>query len=158
MLRRVLPLVILLGLVAPVVAQQKASTTDELTALLHQFLEAAGRNDKAVFDRFWAEDVLYTGSSGRHVTKADIMKSLDEPPKPDEPQSTFDADQITVHAYGDFAVVAFRLIQNVVNKDGTKETHYYRNTGTFQKRDGRWQAVAWQATKVPEEKAKQGDQ
>jgi len=60
-----------------------------------------------------------------------------------------------VHAYGDFAVVAFRLIQNVVNKDGSKETHYYRNTGTFQKRDGRWQAIAWQATKVPEpEKAK----
>ncbi len=154
MLRRLAVLAALLALAAPVVAQQKADTTAELTALLHHFLDAAGRNDKAVFDRFWADDVLYTGSSGRHVTKADIMKSLDEPAKPDEPQSTFDADQITVHAYGDFAVVAFRLIQNVVNKDGSKETHYYRNTGTFQKRDGRWQAVAWQATKVPEEKKK----
>lgn len=99
--------------------------------------------------------MLYTGSSGRHVTKADIMKSLDDPPKPDDPQTTFDADNVTVHDYGNFAVVAFRLVQNVVNKDGSKETHYYRNTGTFQKRDGRWQAVAWQATKVPEpEKAK----
>ncbi|HYX70568.1 MAG TPA: nuclear transport factor 2 family protein [Terriglobales bacterium] len=155
LLRRFIPLTLLLSLVAPVVAQQKADPTADLTALLHQFLDAAGRNDKAVFDRFWAEDVLYTGSSGRHVTKADIMKSLDEPPKPDDPQVTFDADQITVHDYGNFAVVAFRLIQNVVNKDGSKETHYYRNTGTFQKRDGRWQAVAWQATKVPEpEKAK----
>jgi len=155
MLRRLAVPALILALVAPIVAQQKATATDELTALLHHFLDAAGRNDKAVFQSFWAEDVLYTGSSGRHVTKADIMKSLDEPAKPDEPQSTFDADQITVHAYGDFAVVAFRLIQNVVNKDGSKETHYYRNTGTFQKRDGRWQAIAWQATKVPEpEKAK----
>ena len=155
MRRSLAVLALILALVAPVVAQQKPSTTEELTALLHHFLDAAGRNDKAVFDRFWAEDVLYTGSSGRHVTKAEIMKSLDEPAKPDEPQSTFDADQITVHDYGDFAVVAFRLIQNVVNKDGSKETHYYRNTGTFQKRDGRWQAVAWQATKVPEEKTEQ---
>ena len=155
MLRRLAVPALILALVAPIVAQQKATATDELTALLHHFLDAAGRNDKAVFQSFWAEDVLYTGSSGRHVTKTDIMKSLDEPAKPDEPQSTFDADQITVHAYGDFAVVAFRLIQNVVNKDGSKETHYYRNTGTFQKRDGRWQAIAWQATKVPEpEKAK----
>jgi hypothetical protein len=35
---------------------------------------------------------------------------------------------------------------------GNAVTVYYRNTGTFLKRNGKWQAVAWQATKVPEEK------
>jgi hypothetical protein len=27
----------------------------------------------------------------------------------------------------------------------------YFNTGTFVKRDNKWQAVAWQATKIPAE-------
>ena len=38
------------------------------------------------------------------------------------------------------AVVAFRLVS---------EPQQYFNTGTFVKRGGRWQAVAWQATKIP---------
>jgi hypothetical protein len=36
--------------------------------------------------------------------------------------------------------VAFRLVT---------ATQQYFNTGTFVKREGRWQAVAWQATKIP---------
>jgi len=32
---------------------------------------------------------------------------------------------------------------------GKAETVYFRNTGTFLKRNGKWQAVAWQATRVP---------
>jgi hypothetical protein len=59
-----------------------------------------------------------------------------------------------VHPYGDAAVVNFRLIMHTT-VDGKPETAYFRNTGTFVKRNGKWQAVAWQATKVPPvEKAK----
>jgi hypothetical protein len=47
------------------------------------------------------------------------------------------------------AVVNFRLILHNV-ENGKPITVYYRNTGTFLKRNGKWQAVAWQATKVPE--------
>jgi hypothetical protein len=47
------------------------------------------------------------------------------------------------------AVVNFRLIAH--NTEGGKPTTaYYRNTGTFLKRNSKWEAVAWQATKVPE--------
>ena len=48
------------------------------------------------------------------------------------------------------AVVAFRLVGKT-NKTGKTETANYFNTGTFVKRDGKWQAVAWQATKIPED-------
>jgi hypothetical protein len=34
------------------------------------------------------------------------------------------------------------------------KTQTYRNSGMFVRRDGRWQAVTWQATKVPEPEAK----
>ena len=125
-------------------------SSEELTKLLHEFLAAAGRSDKAMFDRFFADDLIYTRSAGITISKADIMKGLNEPPKPDDPKTTYDADDVTVHEYGSMAVVNFRLIQKL-EKDGKKETNYFRNTGTFLKRDGKWQAVAWQATKVPGE-------
>jgi hypothetical protein len=35
--------------------------------------------------------------------------------------------------------------------DGQRETACFRNTGTFLKRNGQWQAVAWQATKASAE-------
>jgi hypothetical protein len=45
-------------------------------------------------------------------------------------------------------IVAFRLVGNTTHVDGKVETAQYRNTGTFLRRNGRWQAVAWQATKI----------
>ena len=70
-------------------AQMKAPlTTDaQLRLLITEFLDGAGRNDKAVHQRFWADDVTYTSAKGVVRTKADIMKSLDEPTPPDAPPS-----------------------------------------------------------------------
>jgi hypothetical protein len=138
-----------LAFAAPTVAAEGGASA-ELKKLLHEFLEAAGRGDKAVFDRFFADDLIYTRSAGVTITKADIMKGLNEPPKPDDPKSTYSADDITARDYGDMAVVNFRLIQHL-RKGDSSETNYYRNTGTFLKRNGRWQAVAWQSTRVPAE-------
>jgi Domain of unknown function (DUF4440) len=141
-------LVLMVGGVPLHGADKPSAAADELKKLLHEFLSAAGRSDKAVFERFFADDLIYTRSAGVTISKADIMKGLNEPPKPDDPKTTYDGDDITVHEYGKMAVVNFRLIQNL-EKDGKKETNYFRNTGTFLNRNGRWQAVAWQATRVP---------
>ena len=81
------------------------------------------------------------------MAKAEILKNIGVRAA-NEPEAKFEADDFTVHPYGDTAVVNFRLVMhNVAN--GKTETVYFRNTGTFLKRKGRWQAVAWQATKVP---------
>ena len=149
MLRKLALLLLVTALALPCLAA-KQSTADQLTALLHDFLAGVSRNDNSVYGRFFADDLIYTRSVGATITRADILKSLDEPPKPDAPKAAYDADDITVHAYGDMAVMNFRLIQHLTNKDGSTETRYYRNTGTFLKRNGRWQVVAWQATRVPE--------
>ena len=150
-MKRGLLVSLLLALIAaPAVAAKKTSASDQLKQLLREFLDGAGRNDKAVFDHFFADDLIYTRSAGATITKADIMKSLNEPPKPDDPKATYDADDITVHDYGKAAVLNFRLIQHL-DKGDKPETNYFRNTGTFLKRNGRWQAVAWQSTRVPAE-------
>jgi hypothetical protein len=159
---RLLPFLLVLAMSgSPAMATDTNSpAAAELTRLLHEFLAAASTNDRAVFDRFFADDVVYTRSAGVTITKADIMRSFER--KPGDPEaahaqeratSTYDADEITVHQYGDAAIVNFRLIakQNGAEaKTAEKTTQYYRNTGTFVKRDGRWQAVAWQSTRVPE--------
>ena len=148
-MRKLLMLVLVATLALPGLAARQ-SPADQLTALLREFLAGVSKNDNSVYDRFFAGDLLYTRSAGVTITKANILKSLDEPAKPGDPKSAYDADDITVHAYGNMAVMNFRLIQRMTNKDGSTETHYYRNTGTFLKRNGRWQVVAWQATRVPQ--------
>ena len=56
------------------VSAQTAPDSAELTKLLRDFLDGASRNDSAMHDRFWAEDLIYTGSSGRRIGKPDIMR------------------------------------------------------------------------------------
>ena len=153
-MRKLLTILLLLTLALPCFAA-KQSTADELTDLLHYFLTGVSNNDNSVYERFFADDLIYTRSAGATITKADILKSLSEPAPPDAPKTVYDSDDITLHAYGNMAVMNFRLIQRITGKDGKTDTHYYRNTGTFLKRNGRWQVVAWQATRVPEQEKTQ---
>ena len=128
---------------------QKAPAAAELTKLLNEFLAGASHNDAAMHDRFWAEDVIYTGSSGRRRGKAEIMKDVRSAPapKPDDPKTTYTAEDVRIQQYGNTAIVAFRLVATT-EKDGKTEVANYLNTGTFLKRKGKWQVVSWQATKA----------
>ena len=130
-MRRSLTVAALLWLAAPRFADcQTAKDAAELQALLAEFLAGASRNDAAVHDRFWADSLVYTRSTGRRIGKADILKD------------------VRIQQFGDAAVVAFRLV-GTTTAPGFTERDEFLNTGTFVRRDGRWQAVAWQATRVP---------
>jgi ketosteroid isomerase-like protein len=134
-------------------AQTRAPAPDapELTKLLQDFLAGASRNDAAMHDRFWADDLIYTTSAGQRKSKDDIMKEVraEVPADPGDEKTVYSAEDIRIQQYGDTAIVAFRLV-GTTEKKGKKEVAYYLNTGTFLKRDGKWQTVAWQATKMPE--------
>ena len=128
-------------------AAGQSSAEKELTALVTDFLAGASRNDAAVHERFWAEDLVYTRAAGERIGKADILRDVRaaEAPKPGDPATTYTAEDLSVRQYGDTAVVAFRLVA----KTGPDTLGFF-NTGTFVRRDGRWQAVAWQATRIPD--------
>lgn len=133
-------------------ARDKAAV-QQVTQRVRDFLANVPKNDPKVFEDFFADDVIYTRSAGVTVNKAEILRNIDVRAAA-QPEATYEADDFTVHPYGDAAVVNFRLIMHTT-VDGKPETAYFRNTGTFVKRSGKWQAVAWQATKVPPvEKAK----
>ena len=137
-------------LFASVSHAQSAKDAPELTRLLNEFLAGASVNDATVHDRFWAEDLIYTRSAGVRINKAELMKGVRNAPtpKPDDPKTVYTAEDVQIHQYGDTAVVAFRLVANT-NKNGVTEVSNYLNTGTFVKRAGHWQVVAWQSTVVP---------
>lgn len=144
-------LVLLISLAAALTAfSQTATDAPELTKLLNEFLAGAGRNDAAVHDRFWAEDLIYTRSSGARTNKADLMKGVRSAsaPKPTDPVTVYSAEDIKIQQYGNAAVVAFKLVGTTSKSDGTKTVSNHLNTGTFVKRNDKWQVVAWQATAV----------
>jgi len=127
-----------------------ATDAAELTRLLNEFLAGASRNDAAIHNRFWADELVYTGSGGRRRNKADVMKDVRSapPPKPGDPTTTYTAEDVQIQQYSDTAIVAFKLVGTTA-RDGSSQVANFFNTGTFIKRNGKWQVVAWQATRIP---------
>lgn len=142
--------VTLLLLLATTVSAQTAPDAAELTKLLNDFLAGASRNDAAVHESFWADDLIYTRSAGRRVNKAEVMHDVRTAPapKPTDPKTIYTAEDIRIQQYGDTAVVAFRLVATT-----EKSVANLLNSGTFVKRNGKWQVVNWQSTRMPRTEA-----
>ena len=148
-------LLALFNLSAPIAAHAGDANAErartEIAAMLTTFLTPAVNNSRAGHERFWADDLVYTSSKGKVMSKADILQSFAEKPEADarkatEPSPVFTAEDVLVRPYGDMAALTFRLVEH--DPDG--KTSYFRNSGTFLQRNGKWQAVTWQATRVAE--------
>jgi hypothetical protein len=148
-MKKLAPVTILLML-ATTVSAQTAPDAAELTKLLNDFLAGASRNDVAIHERFWADDLIYTRSVGRRVNKAEVMHDVRSTPAPKatDPKTIYTAEDIRIQQYGETAVVAFRLVATT-----EKNVANLLNSGTFVKRNGKWQVVNWQSTRMPRTEA-----
>lgn len=135
-------LILALACMAPAVL---ASDEEGLGELLDHFLANAA--EPSAHERFWGEDLVYTSSAGARYGKADILSGLQDAASNDvaEAGPVYSAEDVDIRLYDDMAVVAFRLVANAA--DGSVLNYF--NTGTFARRDGRWEAIAWQATRIP---------
>ena len=129
-----------------------ASDTEDLAAMLQEFLAASG--EAAAHASFSAEDLVYTSSAGLRFGKADIMAGFDGPDAEEEPADdaaamVYSGEDVEIRLYGNTAIVAFKLVGTAADQSANADVLYYFNTGTFLKRDGIWQVIAWQATKIP---------
>ena len=131
-------------------SQQHGDAQQGLIALIQNFLKDVPRNERATFDRFFADDVIYTRGTGEVVTKKDILADTGNSTAP-RAKATYEGQDFQVHQYGDLAVVNFRLVMHAT-EESNPLTRAFRNTGTFMKRNGAWQAIAWQATPIEEKK------
>lgn len=128
---------------------QDKSDNQVLADLVNEFLTKV--DSREMHDRFWADDLIYTTSSGKRFGKATIMEgfgsgsdSKSNEPTDNSDKPTYSAEDIQIQLYQNTAIVAFRLIS--ISSDGTLSE--YLNSGTFVKRNGEWSAVNWQATKI----------
>ena len=124
---------------------QDRAVEEELVQLLNDFLYGASVNDSEIHDRFWAEDLIYTSSAGERYGKEQIMRSMENADRLEAPEMLYTAEEIQINVYGDTAIVAFKLVGTSPN-----EVLNFLNSGTFLKRDGKWQVVNWQATRMAE--------
>ena len=129
-----------------------ASDVEELTSMLQDFL--ANSDKEAAHQGFWAEDLVYSSSAGLRFGKADILAGFEPTDDAaeagdDAPTMVFSGEEVDVRVYDDMAVVAFKLVGTPTDEAAGDDVLYYYNTGTFLKREGVWQVVAWQATKIP---------
>jgi ketosteroid isomerase-like protein len=146
-MKRVITLAALLWVAAPPVgAEDPAADASQLQSLLKDFLAGASRDDPAVHERFWADSLIYTRSTGRRIGKAEVLEDVRSarPATSATSATTYSAEDLRIQQFGDTAVLAFRLVATT----SSGERSEYLNTGTFVKRDGSWQAVAWQATRA----------
>src|SRR5690242_7774979 len=130
--------------------QQQGNAQQELIAVVQNFLKDVPKNERATFDRFFADDIIYTRGTGQIVTKKDILTDTGTSTAP-RANAKYEGEDFQVHQYGDLAIVNFRLVMHAT-EENKPVTRTFRNTGTFMKRNGRWQAIAWQATPIQEKK------
>jgi ketosteroid isomerase-like protein len=135
-------------------ADAEVAPADEtLIALLDEFLAGASRNDVAVHERFWSDDLVYTSSKGERFGKKDIIEPMRSATAKEEgPAMSYGREALLVRVYGDSAVITFRLVATTLAATQGEPESVARlyNTGVFLNRNGEWRAIAWQATRIPE--------
>jgi ketosteroid isomerase-like protein len=150
-MKKLTSILLLQLLLMPVLLAQESNEVRVLENLLDEFLRGASENDAEMHNRFWAEDLIYTSSNGERVTKGTILEGLaGNSQNMNQQTPDYHAEEIQIQLFDDIAVVAFKLVAISQTPSGDERLEFY-NTGTFQKRDGQWKAVAWQATRIPME-------
>ena len=115
-----------------------------LIKIKHDWAEALQKANVPAIDRITAPDWVFTNPDGVLIPKAQSNATL----KAGAIKFTsWKIDDIAVNVHGDTAIVLALQTQQLT-LGGKEISGQFRSTDTFVKRDGRWQCVASQATRV----------
>ncbi len=142
-------LVCLIGIVVTVPAEgahaQRVRSDQEVLMQLERDWDAAfRRNDTAFIDNILAEEFVVTYDDG---TRGDRVKELALAASYNQKVDSSTLDEFMVKEYGNTAIVWFSLHLVGPSKGQTLEITY-RFVDVFVLRDGRWQCVSSQSTRV----------
>lgn len=138
----------MMGLLLTLAGVASAGDAEDLATLLDHFLAHA--SERTAHEQFWADDLVYTSSSGTRTNKAEILQGFAQQDGSSADAPAYHAEDVDIRLYGDTAVVAFRLVAVAAKEPGGSTEQHYLNTGTFIRREDGWRAVAWQATRIPD--------
>jgi hypothetical protein len=130
--------------------QADAALRQEILDIESRRVKAMVQRDLAALDGILADDLTYTHSGGRIDDKASFLALIE-----DTESSYLGVDfypGVEVIPCGDGAVLVRGKAQiRLERATGEKPSYPVWFVDVFSKRDGRWQLVAWQATRAPEE-------
>jgi ketosteroid isomerase-like protein len=135
-----------LVLLAAGLAQAKSSTdpAEEIRALENARNEAIVHGNAPALERMTSDDYTFITLRGELRSKAEIVKGFADGTFKYESREISD---LNIRVYGNTAVVTGRSTQ----KGTENQKDYsgsYRFTRVYIKKDGRWQTVALQATRI----------
>ena len=115
---------------------------DEIIALEDRRIEAMVKGDVKVLEEILADDLIYTHTTARLDTKASFIDAVKTGRSN---YKSVEREDVKVRQFGDTAVVTGHAKFHV--GDNKFEARY---TDVYVKRDGAWQMVAWQSTRIPD--------
>jgi len=155
MARRHILTLVAMVLTATASGQQDNSTTEaraerEIRQLEDRLDEAVVKGDLEFFDRTFADDFTHTNHLGVFRTKAQWMANhRDEDAKAvKSPYDSFRSEDLAVRICGPTAVVTGRSIPTGRDAKGQPIRGEYRFLRVWARREGRWQVVAFQSTRI----------
>ena len=115
-------------------------------------VESYSSRDLKEYDQIVAEDFLITGSNGKTLTKAEKranVKADYTEPGTAAPDAVFKIDETShrVRVYKNTAISNGNIIEKYVYKGNKINSRVYF-TCTYLKRNGKWQAIAAQYTRI----------
>lgn len=140
---------LILGLMCCISFSLSAQSTnskigDEIKKLEHDFAQDTLKNGAAAVDKYEADDVIDTDPAGNVTSKAQDHQAA---ATGDLKFESIEPSDMQVLVFGETAVVA-----GVVTVKGTFKQQdisgKYRFTDTWVKRNGKWQVVATESTKI----------
>ena len=125
---------------------QSTDIEQQIIPLDSQRMQAMINADIDALKLILADDMTYVHTTTALDTKQSLLDALGSGTLNYQSMIT---DDVKVRVYGDTAIVTGAAKIQVISR-GQPNTFGVRFTDVYTNRDGRWQMVAWQATRVPD--------
>lgn len=135
----------MLPLAAMAVAQPSTAAADAVKAAELRRFEVMTAKDYKALATLLADDLVYTHSSASVDSKASYLESLTSGRVT---YKTIVPRDLQVRVYGDTAIIN-GVAAMTVDANGEALVNTLRFTDVWAKRNGTWQMVAWQSTRLP---------
>jgi ketosteroid isomerase-like protein len=123
-----------------------AENGQTIIALDKKRMQAMAEKDFATLNAVLADDLIYTHSSARLDTKQSLIGNMQSGATV---YTSVEPSEVKAQDLGD-TVVLTGIAQIKVLSNGKPNAFGVRFTDIFTKRNGRWQMVAWQSTRLPD--------
>ena len=117
----------------------------DVRATLQQVLAAALHSDTTVLDKLLADEFTRIQSDGKVLPKAKILEGIKSGTIK---FVVFDESDVTVHVYGNTAVVISTGTITMRSPDGKEAGGKFTDSRVFVKRGGKWQVALFQSSKI----------